>query len=54
MRVPAQALMSHVTMNVTVTGINVFKFRLWVAGRLMSLSARIAGCGLAVNTEVAP
>ncbi len=48
-RVPASRLMANVTMHVTVTGLTVFRVRMWLAFRLIALAARIAGCGLKVE-----
>lgn len=47
-RVPAASVMRDVTMTVEVTGLTVWRLRLWLGLQLMRLAARVIGCGIRV------
>lgn len=44
--VPASAAMRDVTIIVRLTGLRVFRARVWLACRLLTLAAWVAGCGI--------
>lgn len=48
---PAARMAENITVNVTVTGLKVFRARWWVARWLLVLAARIAGCGIHVDVQ---
>lgn len=50
-RVPQQSVMRHITMHVTVTGVQVWKLRQALGIQLLKLSARVMGCNIAVDME---
>lgn len=50
-RVPSQSVMKHITMNVKVTGLHVWKARLTVGCWLMKLAARVMGVHVHVDLE---
>jgi hypothetical protein len=53
-RVPIADVMKRVTMQITVTGTTRWRIRLWLAGWILKLAARVAGCGLEVHSQRHP
>ena len=49
-RIPVQKVMRQVTMNVTVTGIRIWKVRLTLGVWLIRLAAVVAGVGIRIDT----
>lgn len=47
---PASKLTENVTMTIKVTGMRVFKARWTLATWLMMAAAKVAGCGLQIDT----
>jgi hypothetical protein len=43
---PVAHAMRDVTLRVDVTGVRVWKFRLWLGGLLLQLAALVMGCGI--------
>jgi hypothetical protein len=41
--VPIGSVVSKMTLNIRITGVRRYVFRVWLAARLMGLAARIAG-----------
>ena len=52
--ISAATVMKRVTMAVSirVTGLSLLRIRVWFACQLLSLAARIAGCGIEVTTKI--
>lgn len=48
-RVPMSSVTDRMTVTVRVTGVRVWRARLWMAIQLFKLGARIAGVGLHVE-----
>ncbi len=49
--VPLSKVMSSVTVKVTVTGVRVFKLRLWTGALLIKLAAIVIGCSSVVLVD---
>ncbi len=49
--IPMSDLCGRITLNVTVTGVRVFKARLWLGSRLFRLAAWVIGVGCEVKAE---
>lgn len=49
--VPMAMVMKNMTMNVTIKGVRLHRFRIWAGVQLMRLAARVIGCGFNVNLE---
>jgi hypothetical protein len=47
--VPVSELMATVTLR--VTGMPMLGFRVWLGKKLLSLAARVIGCGIKIETE---
>jgi len=50
-KIPISHITQQVTMNVEVTGIRAWRWRVKIAGWLLALAARVAGVGLQIQTE---
>lgn len=48
------SLMNAVTMNVTLTGVREWRIRLWLGVKLITLAARVIGCGIVVDQALTP
>ena len=50
-KVPMGKIMSQVTMNVDLTGMKVFRVRMWIGRQLLKLVALAMGCKIQVETD---
>lgn len=51
MNLPLSRVTKDLTIHVAITGLAVFKLRLWIAGRLLYLAAWILQCGIKIDIE---
>ncbi len=49
MNVPMSDLMRRMTVNVTITGLTVARWRLWMGTHIIRLAVRVIGCGLKIE-----
>lgn len=49
--IPIDGVMAGLTLHVRVTGLNVFRARLWAGAQLMKLAALIIGCRVDVSLD---
>jgi hypothetical protein len=49
--IPASRLAKNLTMTVRITGLRRLRCRFWLGGLLVSLAARVMGCGIEVIKE---
>ena len=49
-RVPMTRITRDITMNIEVTGVRVWRVRMWLAVKIMRLAAWVAGVGIKIET----
>jgi hypothetical protein len=48
-KIPVSSVTNRLTVNIEVTGLRVWRVRLWLGTHLIGLAARVMGCNIHVD-----
>ena len=49
--VPVQSVMRNITLHVNVTGIQLWRLRMWLGIQCLKLAALVMGCGMEITQK---
>ncbi len=48
---PMSEMMGRQTLEITVTGVGVARFRIWLGCQILKLAAKVIGCGIEIKGQ---